>query len=85
MAERWDSPEPVNIGNGVEVPVAELVTAIARACDYEGRLVWDTSKPDGQPRKCLDTSRAAQGFGWRAAVDLDEGLRRTVAWYRSSR
>lgn len=85
MAERWDSPEPVNLGNGVEVPVAELVAAIARACGYTGRLVWDTTKPDGQPRKSLDTSRAAEGFGWRASVDLDEGLRRTVAWYRSSR
>ncbi|MCK6519876.1 GDP-L-fucose synthase [Myxococcota bacterium] len=85
MAERWDSPEPVNLGNGVEVPVAELVAAIARACGFSGRLVWDTTKPDGQPRKSLDTSRAAEGFGWRASVDLDEGLRRTVAWYRSSR
>ena len=82
MARGWHSPEPVNIGNGREVPVRELVETIARICGFEGEIRWDTTKPDGQPRKCLDTSRAAEGFGWRAKVGLEEGLARTVAWVR---
>lgn len=82
MAAGWDSPEPVNIGNGREVPVRELVETIAQVCGFKGTIRWDTTKPDGQPRKCLDTSRAAEGFGWRARVELEEGLARTVDWYR---
>lgn len=85
MAERWEDPAPMNIGNGVEVPVKELVHTIAEVCGFQGEVRWDTSKPDGQPRKCLDTTRARQELGWTASVELLEGLRRTLAWYRSQR
>ncbi|MCB9760108.1 MAG: GDP-L-fucose synthase [Alphaproteobacteria bacterium] len=85
MARRWSSPEPVNIGNGREVPVRELVETVAAVCGFRGEIRWDTSKPDGQPRKCLDVSRAREGFGWTAQVGLAEGLRRTLDWYRAHR
>lgn len=85
MAEQWESPEPVNIGNGEEFTIERLVHTIAEHCGFEGQILWDTTKPDGQPRKCLDTSRAQQGLGWRAQVDLHEGLRRTISWYRQNR
>jgi GDP-L-fucose synthase len=58
---------------------------VAEACGFTGEVRWDTSKPDGQPRKCLDTSRATEGFGWKAKVNLAQGLRQTVAWYRAHR
>ena len=81
MADRYDSWEPVNIGNGQEFSIRELVETVARVCRFEGEVRWDTTRPDGQPRKCLDTSRAAERFGWRAQVDLEEGLRRTLSWW----
>lgn len=81
MADRWDDPAPVNIGNGQEFTIKELVETVAEVCGFEGDVRWDTTKPDGQPRKCLDTSRARDGFGWEAQVDLRQGLARTVAWY----
>lgn len=84
MADRWDDPAPVNIGNGQEFTIKELVETVADVCGFEGEVRWDTSKPDGQPRKCLDTSRARDGFGWEAQVDLRQGLARTVAWYEGS-
>ena len=83
MARSATGVEPVNIGTGVETSIQELAHSIATACDYTGRLVFDGTKPEGQPRKCLDVSEAQARFGWSAKVDLDEGLRRTVAWYRS--
>ena len=83
-AERIDTPEPFNLGTGVETTVRSLAEKIAAAVGYEGRIGWDTTKPDGQPRKCLDVSRARDWMGWEAQVDLAEGLARTVAWYRSS-
>ncbi len=82
-AERYDKPEPVNIGTGVEMSIFELVKKIASLTGFSGETVWDPSKPDGQPRRCLDVSRAEKEFGFRAAVGLDEGLRRTVEWYTS--
>ncbi len=82
-AERYDGPEPVNLGSGLEISIRELVPLIARLTGFEGEIVWDTSKPDGQPRRCLDTSRARQAFGFQAQVDFEEGLRRTVDWYMS--
>jgi GDP-L-fucose synthase len=82
MAERYDSSEPVNIGTGRETPIRELAETIAAATGFEGEIVWDTSRPDGQPRRALDVSRAERGFGFRAEVPLDEGIRRTVAYYR---
>lgn len=83
MLRHGESVEPVNIGTGVETSIRELAEAIAGACGYSGRLRFDSSKPEGQPRKCLDTSRATELFGWKALVGLDEGLKRTVSWYRS--
>jgi len=80
-AERYDGPEPVNVGTGEEITIRELADLIAGIVGFEGRLTTDPTKPDGQPRRCLDTSRAAERFGFRAAVPLREGLERTVAWY----
>lgn len=85
MAERWEGPEPVNIGNGEEFTIKRLVETIARHTGFAGEILWDTTKPDGQPRKCLDTSRADQELGWSAQVDLDTGLRRTIDWYLETR
>jgi len=81
-AERYDGAEPVNLGSGREISIRELAELIARLCEFRGRIVWDTSKPNGQPRRLLDTSRAERWFGFRARVELEEGLRRTIVWYR---
>jgi GDP-L-fucose synthase len=83
--ELYDKPEPVNIGSGQEITIRDLVELVCRECRFEGRIVWDTSKPDGQPRRCLDTSRAAREFGFRATTSLAAGLRETVAWYENNR
>jgi len=80
--ERYDEPDPVNIGAGFEISIKELVTLIAELTGFQGRIVWDTSKPNGQPRRCLDTSRAERAFGFRAKTPFREGLKRTVAWYQ---
>ena len=79
--ERHDGPEPVNVGAGFEITIAELAEKIRDLVGFEGRMVWDTSKPDGQPRRCLDTRRAEELFGFRAAVDFDAGLKQTVDWW----
>lgn len=84
-SERYDGPEPVNLGSGMEISIRDLSEKIARYCGYEGTLVWDSTKPDGQPRRCLDTSRAAELFGFRAEVPFDQGLQQTIAWYRAHR
>jgi len=81
-AERYDGPEPVNVGAGLEITIRALAEKIGALTGFSGRIVWDSSKPDGQPRRCLDTSRAAEYFAFRAQVDLDEGLRRTIQWWR---
>jgi len=80
-AEHYDSSEPVNIGSGFEISIKELVEKIARLTGFEGDLNWDLTKPNGQPRRRLDTSRAMEKFGFRARTGFDEGLRRTVEWY----
>jgi GDP-L-fucose synthase len=80
-AQNYDGPEPVNIGAGREITIQELALKIQRLVGFEGEVVWDTSKPDGQPRRCLNTARAVELFGFRAEVDLDDGLRRTIEWY----
>ncbi|MGH7254797.1 MAG: GDP-L-fucose synthase family protein [Nitrospirales bacterium] len=80
-AEHYNKPDPVNLGTGVEVAIAQLVEKIVAATGFAGRILWDPTKPDGQPRRCLDTSRAEKEFGFRAKVGLEEGLRRTVEWY----
>jgi GDP-L-fucose synthase len=83
-AERYNGAEPVNLGSGQEISIKDLSELIARLTGYQGRLVWDTSQPNGQPRRALDTSRAAEYFGWRASVPFEEGLRQTIAWYRET-
>jgi GDP-L-fucose synthase len=84
-AEKYDGADPVNLGTPEEVSIRSLVETIARLCQYEGKIVWDTSQPNGQPRRCLDTSRAEQVFGFSAPTTLSEGLAQTVQWYRESR
>lgn len=84
-AERLTTSEPFNLGTGVETTVADLARAVADAVGYPGRIRWDPSFPDGQPRKCLDVARARAWLGWEARVGLQEGLTRTVAWYRAER
>jgi len=83
-AERYDDPEPVNLGTGFEITIGDLVEKVRKMVGYDGRVVWDTSKPDGQPRRCLDTSRAKERFGFVAATGFDEGLRRTIDWFEQS-
>jgi GDP-L-fucose synthase len=80
-AERYDGPEPVNLGTGEEISIRDLAGLVAEFTGYEGEIVWDTSKPNGQPRRKLDVSRAEELFGFRAPTPFREGLRRTVAWY----
>jgi GDP-L-fucose synthase len=82
--ERYNESEPVNLGSGQEISIKALAELIARLTGYQGKLVWDTSQPNGQPRRALDTSRAAEYFGWRASVPFEEGLRQTIAWYRET-
>ncbi len=80
-AERYDQPEPVNIGSGREISIKDLVTLIARLTGFTGEIRWDPTKPDGQPRRCLDTTRAERAFGFHAGTSLEDGLRQTIAWY----
>jgi len=84
-AERLDDPVPVNLGTGREITIRELVHLVARTCGFGGEIRWDASKPDGQPRRCVDATRARELLGWRAETELADGLRRTVAWYRDHR
>ncbi len=81
-AERYNGSEPFNLGSGQEISIKELSQMIVRLTGYEGKLVWDTSQPNGQPRRALDTHRAEEFFGFRAQVTLEEGLRRTIDWYQ---
>ncbi len=82
--ERYEKSEPVNLGSGMEISVRELATTIASMTGFEGRIVWDTNRPNGQPRRSLDVSRAEREFGFRAATSFEAGLRNTIDWYRSS-
>jgi GDP-L-fucose synthase len=82
-AERYDGAEPVNLGAGQEISIRDLVGLIARLTGFSRRIVWDASKPDGQPRRMLDTSRAATYFGFVAKTPFEEGLRRTIERYRA--
>lgn len=81
--ERYNSPEPVNLGAGFEISIKELVKLIVDLTGFEGDIVWDDTKPDGQPRRMLDTSRAEREFGFRARTDFRDGLRRTIEYYES--
>jgi GDP-L-fucose synthase len=81
-AEVMEEPVPINLGGGREIAIRDLVGMIARACDFDGTIRWDTSKPDGQPRRSLDISRARSLLGWEPQMDFDRGLAATVAWWR---
>ncbi|MBG0787056.1 MAG: GDP-L-fucose synthase [Anaerolineaceae bacterium] len=84
-AERYNESEPVNIGSGFEISIKDLAETIARMTGFEGELVWDTSKPNGQPRRALDTSRATEKFGFTAKTDFEEGLQATIEWFLNNR
>jgi len=84
-SERYDGSDPVNIGAGFEISIKDLVELIAELTGFNGKVTWDTSKPNGQPRRSLDTTRAAELFGFRSRTDFREGLRRTIDWYRENR
>lgn len=81
LLEHYDDPRPINVGTGQDLPIRELAETVARVVGFEGEIVWDTSKPDGTPRKLLDVSRL-RALGWTASTGLEEGLRSTYAWYR---
>jgi GDP-L-fucose synthase len=83
-AEKYSKPEPVNLGSGEEISIRDLLEQIRLLAGYEGATRWDATKPDGQPRRCLDTSRALAEFGWRATTTLRDGLLRTVNWYKDN-
>jgi GDP-L-fucose synthase len=83
--EQYDRPEPINLGSSFEISIRDLTQEIARAVGYQGRVVWDTSKPNGQPRRKLDTAKAERLFGFKATMPFAEGLPRTVAWYLATR
>ena len=83
-AEQYDGAEPVNLGTTEEVSIRDLVQTIARLCDFQGEILWDTSQPNGQPRRSLDTSRAMKEFGFEARTPMSQGLAETISWYRSN-
>ena len=84
-AEKYDGIEPVNLGAGFEISIKDLVELIAKLTGFTGKIVWDSSKPDGQPRRCLDTSRAKEYFGFQAHTNFEEGLKKTIEWYKENR
>ena len=81
-AEVMNVPEPINLGTGNEIIIRKLVELIAKLCDFHGEIRWDITKPDGQPRRCLDTKRAQERLGWQAKVGFEDGLKRTIEWFR---
>jgi GDP-L-fucose synthase len=83
--EHYDKPDPVNLGSGMEFSIRDLATKIAGITAFSGRIVWDSTQPNGQPRRCLDVSRAEREFGFRATTPFDVGLRKTIEWYQSRR
>jgi GDP-L-fucose synthase len=84
-AEQYNKSDPVNIGAGREISIKELVTLIGKLTGFEGNIYWDSSKPDGQPRRCLDVSRAQQEFGFEARTSFEEGLKATIDWYMNNK
>lgn len=84
-AEKYEKSDPVNIGAGFEISIKDLVELIARLMNYTGKIVWDATKPDGQPRRMLDTSRAEREFGFRSTTTFEDGLRKTIDWYDNQR
>ena len=84
-ADSYDKSEPVNIGAGFEISIKELTELIAKLSGFQGKIVWDKSKPDGQPRRMLDTTKALKEFGFTAKTDLKTGLLKTIEWYKENR
>jgi len=82
--EKYNKSEPVNLGAGFEISIRDLVKLITKLTGFKGKIIWDKSKPDGQPRRCLDTSRAAKEFGFKAKTKFEEGLNKTIKWYREA-
>ncbi|MBL8760142.1 MAG: GDP-L-fucose synthase [Phycisphaerae bacterium] len=82
-AEVMEEPDPINLGAGFEITIKDLVELIVKLTGFKGGIEWDATKPDGQPRRCLSTEKAAKLLGWRAAMGFEEGLRRTIDWYRA--
>jgi len=82
--EKYNKSEPVNLGAGFEISIEDLVELIVKSTGFKGKIIWDTSRPDGQPRRCLDTSKAEKEFGFRAETPFEEGLRKTIDWYRKN-
>jgi GDP-L-fucose synthase len=83
-SEQYNGPEPVNLGSGREISIKDLAVLIAKLTHFDGKIVWDSTKPDGQPRRALDVSKAERLFGFRARVPFEEGLQRTIDWYKAS-
>ncbi len=83
--EKYNSSDPVNLGSGYEISIKDLAEMIVRQTGYQGKLVWDTEKPNGQPRRGLDVSRARERFGWSAQVSFEEGMQRTIGWFKANR
>ncbi len=83
--EKMDDPTPINLGTGNEITIKNLVELVARLSKFEGEIVWDSTKPDGQPRRCLDTSKAKRLMGWQAQVGFEQGLERTITWFEQHR
>lgn len=79
--EKYDSPEPMNLGSGREITIRDLTELVAKLSGFDGRIVWDASKPDGQPRRCLDVNRAREQIGFVAGTSLEEGLKKTIRWF----
>lgn len=84
-AEKYNGGEPVNLGSGHEISIGDLAAMVARLAGFKGQLIWDTEKPNGQPRRALDVTRAHEYFGWQAKMPFEEGLRRTIAWFQENR
>jgi len=84
-SEKYNKPDPINLGAGFEISIKRLTELICDLTKFDGEIVWDTSKPDGQPRRCLDTSKAEREFGFKARTDFKEGLKRTIDWYSNNR
>lgn len=83
--ERYNKSDPVNLGAGFEISIKDLVHLIVELTSFKGKITWDTTKPDGQPRRCLDTTRAKREFGFKAETDFKEGLKKTIEWYRENK
>jgi GDP-L-fucose synthase len=84
-AEQYDGSEPVNLGSGHEIAIRDLASLIVKLTGFDGELIWETDKPNGQPRRALDVSRARRYFGWQARTSFEEGIRRTIAWFQANR